>query len=74
MSNQQERIMSYLVNYGSITPAEAYERFGIMKLSTRIGELIRKGVKIRKAIVTDRNRFGEKVRYMKYYYVGDDKR
>lgn len=73
MSNQQERIMSYLVNYGSITPAEAYERFGIMKLSTRIGELIRKGVKIRKAIVTDVNRYGEKVRYMKYHYVGDDK-
>lgn len=73
MSNQQERIMIHLIFRGSITPAEAYENYGIMKLSTRIGELIRKGVKIRKELVTDTNRFGETVRYMKYHYVGDDK-
>ena len=73
MSNQQERIMIYLTYHGSITPAEAYENYGIMKLSTRISELIRKGVKIRKEYVADTNRYGETVRYMKYYYVGGDK-
>ena len=71
MSNQQFRIMNYLFYNGSITPAEAYEKLGVMKLSKRIGELIRNGHRIRKEYVAGENRYGEKVRYMKYYYGGD---
>ena len=66
MGKQHERILQYLDEFGSITPMEAFSDLGITKLSTRIGEMIRKGVKIEKTMEVSKNRFGEKVSYMRY--------
>ena len=63
---QRERILKYLDDFGSITPWDAFFDLGITKLSTRIGEIIRSGHKIEKTLVYTRNRYGEKVHYMKY--------
>ena len=63
---QHERIMSYIDEFGSITPMEAFSDLGITKLSTRIGELARKGVKIHREMVAGENRYGEPVKYMRY--------
>lgn len=66
MGKQHERILQYLDEFGSITPMEAFSYLGITKLSTRIGEMIRNGVKIEKTMEVRKNRFGEKVSYMRY--------
>lgn len=66
MGKQHERILQYLDEFGSISPMEAFSDLGITKLSTRIGEMIRKGVKIEKTMEVRKNRFGEKVSYMRY--------
>ena len=66
--NQYERISRYINQYGSITPKDAFTDLGITKLSTRIGEMERKGM-IRVIRVTEKsnNRFGEPCSYTRYY-------
>lgn len=62
---QHMRILEYCVEYGGITPMEAFE-LGITKLSTRISEMRRNGVEFEKQYVKGKNRFGEPVYYMRY--------
>ena len=64
--SQHERIMKYIDDFGSITPMQAFLDLGITKLSTRIGEIISRGGRISKTMVSAKNRYGEPVRYMKY--------
>lgn len=64
---QHQRIRQYLDDFGSITPYQAFTDLGITKLSTRIGEMIVVGEPIKKEIVHSTNRYGEAVRFMKYY-------
>lgn len=64
--NQHQLILDYLDQHGSITPAEAFTYLGITKLSTRIGEMIRRGVKISKKTVSAPNRWGRMCRYTQY--------
>ena len=68
--NQYDRINTYLNTHGSITPGEAFSHLGITKLSTRIGEMERKGL-VRVGRVTEKsnNRFGEPCSYTRYYKV-----
>ena len=66
MKPQHERILRFLDENGSITPMEAFSELGITKLSTRIGEMIESGISIEKHREKGRNRFGEKVNYMRY--------
>lgn len=63
---QTERILRHLETCGSITAAEAAAEFGCMRLASRINELKREGVPIRREMVTGRNRFGEAVVFAKY--------
>lgn len=64
---QQERICDYIERFGSITPMEAFADLGITKLSTRISEMKKGGIKIDSVSVQGINRFGEKTHYMKYF-------
>lgn len=65
--NQHMRILSYIDDFGSITPMEAFADLGITKLASRVSELIHKdGIAINKTKEFARNRYGEKVRYMRY--------
>ena len=66
MKPQHERILRFIEEHGSITPMEAFSELGITKLSTRIGEMIEIGISIEKHREKGRNRFGEKVNYMRY--------
>lgn len=63
---QTERILRHLEAFGSITAAEAAAEFGCMRLASRINELKREGVPIRREMVTGRNRFGEVVTFARY--------
>lgn len=64
--NQHEMILSYLEEYGSITPMESFMHLGITKLSTRIGEMRRGGLDIRQELETGKNRLGERTHWMRY--------
>ena len=68
---QHELIISYIREFGSITPMEAFADLGITKLATRIGEIRRAGVPIRKVQVDAENRYGEKTHYMRYSIRGE---
>ena len=49
---QAGRILAYLKRGNSLTPLEALERFGCMRLGARIHELKRRGVNILADIAT----------------------
>lgn len=63
---QKEEVKQYMIDFGSITPMEAFYDLGITKLSTRISEMIRDGEKIIKEVVHGRSRKGKPMHYMKY--------
>jgi len=63
---QQQRILQYMRDFGSISPMEAFRDLGITKLATRISEITRGGQAVTKSLVASRNRYGEMVRYMRY--------
>ena len=64
--NQRERILKYMDDFGSISPFEAFAELGITKLATRVSEMIRGGEKITKKPESSRNRYGQKVTYVRY--------
>lgn len=66
MTRQQQRIIDYMVEFGSISPYESFRDLGITKLATRISELIADGYIIKKERVNGKNRFGEKIHYTRY--------
>lgn len=65
--NQHSLILRYLKKHKKITPYQAFEELGITKLSTRISEMRAKGIKVQDVWCEDYNRFGERVRYKKYF-------
>lgn len=68
--NQYQRIKQYINAFGSITPKDAFADLGITKLSTRIGEMERKGlIKVNRVTEKSTNRFGEPCSYTRYYKV-----
>lgn len=69
---QCERVLEHLKTYGSITPLEAQELYGIMRLGARIWDLRHKdGVKIRKETKTSKNRYGEATHFASYILMED---
>ena len=63
---QREKILQYMSDFGWITPMDAIRELGCTKLATRVSELIREGYEIEKQTVTDKNRWGQTVHYMRY--------
>lgn len=63
---QRDAITKFIEEHGSITPMDAYEALGITKLATRISEMIREGTPVYKSWEEGENRYGEKVRFMRY--------
>lgn len=66
METQHARIKQYIEDFGSITQMEAFFDLGITKLSTRIGEMERKGYKVKRERMESPNRYGELTHFMKY--------
>lgn len=66
MKRQCERVLDYMNKFGSITTLEAFTDLGVARLGSRIHDLRSEGVKIKGEYVSSKNRFGEKVHYMKY--------
>ena len=63
---QKERIVKYMDDFGSISTMEAFTQLGITRLASRIHELTRNWLAIKKEMVSSKNRYGEEVHYMRY--------
>lgn len=61
-----DRIIAYIEEHGSITTFEAYEQLGETKLTTRISDLRKRGVRFRATKEEGVNRYGVPVTYNRY--------
>ena len=60
------KIVKYLQDFGSITPVQAMQDLGVMRLAARISDLEAEGWEIEHERETGRNRYGEKTSYARY--------
>ena len=67
---QNERIISYIRQFGSITQIDALQDLGVMRLASRISDLKSLGYPIISTQEAVRNRYGEKC-YIKRYKLQD---
>lgn len=63
---QQEAILKYIDDYGSITTYEAFAHLGITKLTTRISELRRKGYRFSSEPIPHKGRYGRSMPFYRY--------
>ena len=59
-------VLQHLKLYGSITPKDAMNIYGIMRLGARIYDLKGEGYQIAKEMECGINRFGRPVAYARY--------
>jgi hypothetical protein len=64
--SQCDRIVQYIEENGSITQLDALREFGCMRLASRISDLKRQGVQVRRTMETSKNRYGEPICYARY--------
>lgn len=69
--NRAQRVFEYMLEFGSITPMEAFRDLGYTRLACAINEMKRDGYKVSKKYETAKNRFGQSVTYARYY-LGDE--
>lgn len=69
---QNEMIIKYIKEHGSITTLQAFRDIGCTRLASRINDLKNEGYRFRDEFVTRKNRYGVKVSYKKYYLEEDD--
>ena len=63
---QAQKSLRHLDDYGSITPMEAYQEYGIMRLGARVWDLRAKGHEIATTLEYGVNRYGEPTRWARY--------
>ena len=65
--SQCEKILNFMETHKrGITPLQAMDKFGCMRLSGRIHDLREMGYEINSEIVEVKNRYGEKCRVARY--------
>lgn len=70
IDTQDKQVELHLKQYGSITSWEAFEKYGITRLSARIYNLRRYHNILSKQMTTT-NRYGNTVNYVRYVYMGE---
>lgn len=68
---QNQRILDYISEFGSITQLEALQDLGVMRLASRISDLKRQGYNITSSIDVVKNRYGEKCRVKRYSLIDE---
>ena len=66
MKTQTERVLDYILEFGSITQLEALNELGVMRLASRISDLKRKGYHINSRVDVVKNRYGENCHIKRY--------
>lgn len=68
---QKEWILRFLETHKlGITPKQAEDQYGIMRLASRISDLRKDGYEIQKETITVPNRRGQKCRVARYTLIG----
>lgn len=67
-SRQQQRILDYIADFGSITAGEAFYQLGILNFSARLSELKDKGIKFKSIRETANNKYDEPISYNRYTF------
>ena len=70
MSNQEALIAKFCKDNGSFTAWQAMKELGIMRLASRIHDM-RERYSIIDEWVDDINRYGDKIRYKRYFILGE---
>lgn len=65
--NQQEMIIKYMTDFGSITPMEAFWHLGVTRLRAVIYDLKREGYVFDEKRETVVNRYGKKVSFKRFW-------
>lgn len=65
---QIDRIDQYIRDFGSITIRDAFMDLGIANFTARISNMREQGYPLVGTWEESKNRYGEKVRYMRYTY------
>ena len=69
--NQRAKIIEYMRNNNGITSLEAVENLRILRLASRIHELVKLGYDIDKETVYNRKEDGTVVHYTRYTLLGE---
>lgn len=64
---QNERVLAYIQDFGSISPLEAVADIGCYRLSARIKDLRDMGYNIFSKYETGKNRYGTTTRFCRYF-------
>ncbi len=70
-TSQCRRIVQYMLDHGSITTLEAVRDLGVLRLASRIMDLVRQGVPIARETVMVGNRYDEMVYVTRYTIDGE---
>lgn len=70
-ATQCDRVLQYMIHFGSITQIEAFQDLGCMRLAARISDLRDRGYVIGSRMKTSKNRYGESVSFAEYYLQED---
>lgn len=65
-----ERVLQYMEDFGSITSMDAFKDLGVTRLSASIFILREKGYNIKSVPESSKNRYGDKVHYVRYELEG----
>lgn len=65
-----QKVLAYMMWNGSITGREAQEEIGTTELRSRISEIKRAGYNVKSCFIEGTNKYGEPVRYKKYWLEG----
>ena len=63
---QNEKILEFMREKGSITPVEAMAEFGCMRLAARISDIRASGVNVTSTMERSKNRYGDTVHFARY--------
>ena len=69
---QEERVLDYIDEHGSITLLSAIRDIGVLSLSSRISSLKKQGYPIVGEMVNVSNRWGETCKVKRYYMKEED--
>lgn len=69
---QNERVLAYIEEFGSITSKEAFEMIGVTRLASRISDLTKWGYSFTRKTESADNRYGDKTRFTRYSLEEED--
>ena len=69
---QREMVLDHLTKFRGITDAQAYSKYGIRDLASRIRDLRKRGYDIKSIWCSQPNRWGKKVRFVEYRLVKNE--